>query len=104
MKIGDKLICKQGYFFNYQFFSGDVFIIEGFNEYNVRLKSKYNTFQNIRYSDRALIIKFGDMFLYDYFFTDQELRKEKLKKIQKINEKTIPITAKALFKIRRKSS
>lgn len=78
MKIGDKLICKKKYSYNGIFIPNDIFIIEGFNEYNVRLKTKYNTYHNIRYCDKI----HNDLYLWNIFYTTQEIRKQKLLKLK----------------------
>jgi hypothetical protein len=77
MKIGDKLICKKSYFYNGNFYSNDIFIVVGFNEYNIRLKTKYDTYHNIRHCSK----QYNELYFYDLFYTQKELRKNKLEKL-----------------------
>jgi hypothetical protein len=74
--IGEEVICKRHYYYNGRFDKNDKFIVVNFNEYNVRLKTKFGTFHNITYNGDTI-----DLYYFDLFYMKQELRKLKLKEI-----------------------
>ena len=75
--IGEEVFCKCNYEYNGRFLKGDKFIIIGYNEYNIRLKTKNNTFHNIKYSDKNV----NELYYFDLFYIKLELRNLKLKEI-----------------------
>ena len=76
MKIGDKLICKQ----NFGFFNsiGKIYVVTTLHERSCLVKlTNENQFGRFQFS-RSLYDYF---YIWDYFYTEQELRKLKLDKL-----------------------
>jgi len=76
--IGSTLICKKDYLYNGSFCAGDEFIIISYNDYNVRLKTPIETFHNITYNVKNVILN-RERYLWDLFYTPQEMREMKIK-------------------------
>jgi hypothetical protein len=78
--IGSIVVCKKGYSYNGTFNKGDKFIIISYSDYNIRLKTKLNTFHNICYYKRP---RPTERYYYDLFYKTGELRKIKINKLNK---------------------
>jgi hypothetical protein len=76
-KPGTKLVCKKDYSYNVDMVVGDIVTVIGANEYNVRIKTHYGTYQNISYTS----INIHDLFFWELFYTIAETRQMKLSQI-----------------------
>lgn len=76
-KIGSTIICKKYYFYDGHYFIGDKFTIVENNKHNIKIKTKLNTYHLI-----GIDKKESYWFYYnDIFYTLDEMRKLKIKKI-----------------------
>ena len=86
MKVGDKLLCKEYYTIGNFFEKGKYYnIVEVYNNRITLLDENNNECS-------LYIIKlhgiFDDLILWNFFYTQSELRKMKLKKINKYGKKS----------------
>lgn len=79
-KPGTKLVCKKDYSYNVDMKSGDIVTVIGANEYNVRIKTHYGTYQNISYTSNNIGLGY-ELFFWDLFYTIEESRQIKLSQI-----------------------
>ena len=84
MKVGDKLVCKREYY-HYQniqlFYVGEYYIIRDImdNEISIYFKGiGWTTF----FIDKNKYTRCDYFYLYDYFYTEKEIRKLKLESIE----------------------
>ncbi len=80
LKPGTKLVCKKSYFYNLNIHVNDVVEVIGYNEFNVRIKTPYNTYQNISYH-RQLSSKGYELSFWELYYTKAETRQMKLSEI-----------------------
>jgi len=84
MKKGDKLLCKKTYILNT---SGDeIFILYNGNEYVIDYEdngfySIISEYRGIHFNFDSLNKNVADGYLWDYFYTPEEIRKMKLKSL-----------------------
>ena len=77
LKIGDKLLCKKtGKLYNIKKIS---YIIK--DEYYIQMGDLISKWRFVLNKDNK--ITFHDLYIWDYFYTPQELRKLKLEKLMK---------------------
>lgn len=81
-KKGDKLLCKKDY--HSSFTKGKVYTIE-FSMASLGVDVISNSREEIGFYFHKTIDK-EPFYFYEYFYTDQELRKEKLNKILQYEE------------------
>jgi hypothetical protein len=85
MKIGDKIYCKKTLMYDIQelyFYKDKIYYIEEINKSDIYITTEKNI--NLRFSIKQ---QNGDKYkLYDFFYTQQEYRKQKLLKLLKLNQ------------------
>lgn len=89
MKVGDKFLCKKDWI-SVMFNKEDRFLTKG-DTYKVKLMTVYDNYDMVLFTGDSGFgewftydIKNDEWYLWDFFYTQKEIRKMKLKKINKI--------------------